>query len=160
MRPGITLSLPPNTPRNGRVKAPMSGSSREPSPAKRGPWYPVVFPNKCDGCQGLATPRCIEFCPHGVFTIVDGKAVVANPQNCIDGCVACRPLCPRGAIEFPQDLGFMKRDKAWTEGLKQRTCRKCGRIFWTDSDRDTCWDCSAKVYADGSRQDQRGSPQR
>jgi len=126
----------------------------------RSQWYPVVFPDKCDGCQGLDVPKCVEFCPHGVYAILSGKATVVNPQDCVNGCVACRPLCPKGAIEFPQDLGFMKKDKAWTEGLRQLTCTKCGKVFWTDSDRDTCWDCSAKVYADGSRQDQRRLPQR
>jgi len=39
-------------------------------------WYPTIFPDKCDGCAGFETPKCIEFCPHKVFGILDGKAIV------------------------------------------------------------------------------------
>jgi len=106
-------------------------------------WYPVVFPEKCDGCRGLDVPRCVQFCPHNVYGIEEGKATVVNPQNCVNGCIACRPLCPKKAIEFPMDPGFMKRkDKAWSEGLIELRCKKCGRVFWSDSERDTCWACS------------------
>jgi NAD-dependent dihydropyrimidine dehydrogenase PreA subunit len=148
-----------NLPHREKANSTLSGPSVSGLSSRRSSWYPVVFPEKCDGCQGLDTPKCIQFCPHGVFAILDGKAFVVSPQNCVNGCVACRPLCPKGAIEFPQDAGFMrKKDKAWTEGLKQRTCKQCGRVFWTDSERDTCYDCSGKVYADGRLHDQKGSP--
>ena len=33
-------------------------------------WYPTIFPDKCDGCAGFETPKCIEFCPHKVFGIL------------------------------------------------------------------------------------------
>lgn len=122
----------------------MSDSSYAPSLAKR-QWYPVVFPDKCDGCQGLDTPKCVEFCPHGVFEIIEGKATVVRPQDCVYGCIACRPLCPHGAIEFPQDQGFMRRkDRAWSEGLKRLTCSECGKVFWSDVETDLCMDCSER----------------
>jgi len=41
-------------------------------------WYPTVFPDRCNGCEGLEKPQCIEFCPHGVFELKEGKAVVVN----------------------------------------------------------------------------------
>ncbi|MEM2385026.1 MAG: hypothetical protein QXL74_07040, partial [Candidatus Bathyarchaeia archaeon] len=59
------------------------------------PWYPTIFPEKCDGCLRFGEPRCIKFCPHGVYSFIDGKAVVVNPQNCIYGCVACESVCPK-----------------------------------------------------------------
>ncbi|MEM2981058.1 MAG: ferredoxin family protein [Thermoproteota archaeon] len=105
-------------------------------------WYPIVFPDRCDGCQGLEKPKCVEFCPHTVFALMGGKAVVANPQNCVEGCVACMPLCPRKAIEFPRHPGSRRGDRSWSEGLRRIVCRKCGRVFWTNEDRDLCWECS------------------
>lgn len=107
-------------------------------------WYPIVFPDRCDGCQGLEKPRCVEFCPHGVFALRENKAVVASPQDCVEGCVACMPLCPRGAIEFPMRRVSKSGEKSWTEGLRKKTCRKCGRVFWTNEDRDICWECSSQ----------------
>ncbi|MEM1539637.1 MAG: hypothetical protein QXW82_07625 [Candidatus Bathyarchaeia archaeon] len=26
------------------------------------PWYPTVFPEKCDGCAPFDKPRCVEYC--------------------------------------------------------------------------------------------------
>ena len=43
------------------------------------PWYPTIFPEKCDGCAPYGKPRCLEYCTNGVFAFIDGKAVVANP---------------------------------------------------------------------------------
>ncbi|MEM1547867.1 MAG: hypothetical protein QXU09_03765 [Thermoproteota archaeon] len=106
-------------------------------------WYPVLFPEQCDGCQGSEKPKCIEFCPHNVFALRGGKAFVANPQNCVEGCVSCMPLCPRKAIEFPLHRSFRICERPWTEGLKRITCRKCGRVFWTNEERDLCWECSS-----------------
>lgn len=77
-------------------------------------WYPTVFPDKCDGCEGFEKPRCIEFCPNGVFELREGKAIVANPHNCVHGCVACESVCPKKAITFPQRItvsGKTKKDK-------------------------------------------------
>jgi len=42
-----------------------------------GPWFPIIFSDKCDGCAKIGKPRCVEFCPNGVFMFQDGKAVVA-----------------------------------------------------------------------------------
>ena len=66
------------------------------------PWYPTIFPDRCDGCEDREAPRCIQFCPNDVFEIRDGKAIVARPYNCVYGCTACEPVCPRKAITFPQ----------------------------------------------------------
>jgi len=137
----------------------LSLSSSESIQSRRSTWHPVIFPDRCDGCQSLGTPKCIAFCRRDVYAILDGGAIVLNPQNCRDGCTACRPICPHGAIEFPMDTGSARtKDKAWTEGLKQLTCRQCGRVFWSENQRETCYDCSAKVYADGRPYDRKGSP--
>ncbi|MEM0049534.1 MAG: ferredoxin family protein [Candidatus Bathyarchaeia archaeon] len=109
------------------------------------PWYPTIFPEKCDGCLRFGEPRCIKFCPHGVYSFIDGKAVVANPQNCIYGCVACESVCPKKAILFPQrtPLGqSFRRDKCL---LKRVKCEGCGKIFLTNKDTNLCLDCRRKL---------------
>lgn len=45
------------------------------------PWYPTVFSEKCDGCPKFGEPRCVKFCPHGVYSLIYGKAVVVKTQN-------------------------------------------------------------------------------
>jgi NAD-dependent dihydropyrimidine dehydrogenase PreA subunit len=56
-------------------------------------WYPVVDPEKCTGCL-----TCVEFCPHGVFEARDGKALVVEPDGCVEFCRACEKLCDAEAI--------------------------------------------------------------
>ncbi|MEW6222275.1 MAG: 4Fe-4S binding protein [Candidatus Hadarchaeota archaeon] len=49
-------------------------------------------------CQGAGS--CAEVCPTNVFDIVNGKAIVARPADCIE-CRACEASCPHSAISFP-----------------------------------------------------------
>lgn len=49
-------------------------------------------------CKGVAA--CVEVCPVNVIEIVDGKAVIARPDDCIE-CRACEAACPNSAISFP-----------------------------------------------------------
>jgi len=104
-------------------------------------WYPTIFPDKCDGCTGFETPKCIEFCPHKVFGILDGKAIVANPQNCVYGCIACEHVCPRKAIVFPQRVTLRQRVQRDKGLLRKVKCGNCGKIFWTNEDTDLCFKC-------------------
>ena len=55
---------------------------------------PVVDREKCKGAG-----ECYEVCPAepNVFEITDGRAVVANPDSCIE-CGACEASCPMSAI--------------------------------------------------------------
>lgn len=104
-------------------------------------WYPTIFSDKCNGCRGFDKPKCIEFCLHDVFGMLDGKAVVINPQNCVYGCIACEHVCPRKAIAFPQRITIRQvaqRDKGL---LRRAKCGGCGKIFWTNEDTDLCFDC-------------------
>lgn len=54
---------------------------------------------KCRGCG-----RCAEVCPHGVFTMQNGKAVLADRDACIE-CGACQKNCPFSAITVEAGVG-------------------------------------------------------
>lgn len=109
------------------------------------PWYPTIFPEKCDGCARFGKPRCVEFCPNGVFAFKDGKAIVAYPNKCVSGCTACEPVCHKKAISFPKpEFAFaqlMSKDKGL---LRKITCRKCGKAFWTNRNVELCFECESQ----------------
>jgi NAD-dependent dihydropyrimidine dehydrogenase PreA subunit len=54
---------------------------------------------KCAGC-GI----CEMVCPHGVFKVVDGKAVITDRDLCME-CGACARNCPAGAVEVKAGVG-------------------------------------------------------
>lgn len=55
--------------------------------------HPHINPNRCAGCCS-----CIDACyESGVLGLVDGKARLVSPANCI-GHGACREACPMDAI--------------------------------------------------------------
>ena len=107
-------------------------------------WYPTVFPDKCNGCEGLEKPKCIEFCPNGVFQLRNGKAVAINPHKCVYGCIACEQICPKKAIAFPQRITAMSRAPQDKGLLRKTKCKKCGKVFWTNRDADLCFDCESQ----------------
>jgi len=110
----------------------------------------MIFADKCDGCAKTGKPRCVEFCPNGVFEFKDGKAIVAHPVKCGGSCAAlhcsvCAPLCHKKAIVFPSrntSFGQVKEDD---KGMIRKTaCRVCGKQYWTNREIDVCYDCEAK----------------
>lgn len=59
-------------------------------------WYPQINYDKCISCFS-----CVEFCPHDVYEVVNGRVVVVKPENCIDYCKGClKGACETGAISF------------------------------------------------------------
>jgi len=108
-------------------------------------WFPTVFPDRCDGCEKLEAPRCIRFCPNGVFEIREGKIIVAHPIKCVNGCSACEPICPHKAISF-QKTSRTSPDSgdSWSRSLRKTVCAICGKTFWTNVDADACFDCKRK----------------
>ena len=68
---------------------------------------------KCTGCES-----CVDECPSGAISMVDGKASV-NPDSCID-CGACAPECPVDAIypdgEVPDEYSdWIDKNRAFFE---------------------------------------------
>ena len=55
--------------------------------------------DKCIGCG-----RCTEVCPHGVFDLVEKKALVTDRDACME-CGACAMNCPVSAIEVDAGTG-------------------------------------------------------
>ncbi len=53
----------------------------------------------CTGCG-----MCKTVCPHGVFTIKDGKAGIVNRDNCME-CGACMMNCPVNALTVNKGVG-------------------------------------------------------
>ena len=115
-----------------------------------GPWFPIIYSDKCDGCSKTGKPRCIEFCPNDVFTFNDGKAIVANPAKCGGGCTtlrcsACAPLCHRRAISFPaKNTGYLNVTEDKKGLIRKTTCSVCGKQYWTNSDNAVCFDCETE----------------
>jgi NAD-dependent dihydropyrimidine dehydrogenase PreA subunit len=55
--------------------------------------------DKCIGCK-----MCTYVCPHNVFETVEKKAVIQNPDNCME-CGACMKNCASEAINVNAGVG-------------------------------------------------------
>ena len=55
--------------------------------------------DKCVGCG-----RCVEVCPHGVFTLQDGRAQITDRDRCME-CGACALNCDFGALAVNSGVG-------------------------------------------------------
>ena len=54
---------------------------------------------KCTGCR-----RCVEVCPHAVFSMNGKRAVLQDRDACME-CGACQLNCSAGAIEVQAGVG-------------------------------------------------------
>lgn len=54
---------------------------------------------KCTGCG-----MCLEVCPHGVFTLKEGKSEINDKNFCME-CGACAKNCPFDAISVKSGVG-------------------------------------------------------
>lgn len=60
-------------------------------------WNPVLDKDLCVECG-----KCHDFCPFGVYEMVDDRVRVVHPTHCKNNCPACARNCPAGAIIFPK----------------------------------------------------------
>ena len=60
-------------------------------------WYPTLDKDACAECG-----KCFEFCPFGVYEMVNDRVTVTHPQHCKNNCPACARQCPTSAIIFPK----------------------------------------------------------
>lgn len=54
---------------------------------------------KCTGCG-----MCVNVCPHNVFTVKEGKALISDRDSCME-CGACSMNCPFSAIKVRAGVG-------------------------------------------------------
>lgn len=60
-------------------------------------WYPTLDKDACAECG-----KCFEFCPFGVYEMVNDRVTVTHPHHCKNNCPACARQCPTSAIIFPK----------------------------------------------------------
>lgn len=66
---------------------------------------------KCTGCG-----RCLEVCPHHVFTLRARKSVITDQDRCME-CGACVKNCPMSALEVKPGVGCAAAIiKGWLTG--------------------------------------------
>lgn len=56
---------------------------------------------KCTGCR-----VCTTVCPHGVISMINGKAAPTNIEKCIE-CGACQLNCEFDAIKVTKGTGCL-----------------------------------------------------
>ena len=71
----------------------------------------------CIGCG-----RCVEVCPHRVFSLTDGKARIEQKDLCME-CGACSRNCPADAITVSAGVGCAY---AIIKGVLKGTESDCG----------------------------------
>ena len=54
---------------------------------------------ECTGCG-----RCVEVCPHQVFTLAEKRAAISDLDACME-CGACAKNCPASAIRVDSGVG-------------------------------------------------------
>lgn len=55
-----------------------------------------------DACSGCG--RCLEVCPHQVFSFVENKAQITDFDACME-CGACARNCPAAALSVDAGVG-------------------------------------------------------
>ena len=82
--------------------------------------------DKCTGCG-----TCTEVCPHGVFALVDGTAVIVDRDACME-CGACARNCPAEALSVRAGVGCATAVLAgWRRGTEP-SCECCGESACND----------------------------
>jgi NAD-dependent dihydropyrimidine dehydrogenase PreA subunit len=73
-------------------------------------------PEKCTGCE-----TCTQVCPHGVFSMDEGKAKIIEKDLCME-CGACALNCLAKAIDVNAGVGCATAIiMSWFTG-KEPTC--------------------------------------
>lgn len=68
---------------------------------------------KCIGCG-----KCIEVCPHQVFSMSNGKSTIVFKDRCIE-CGACVKNCSFNALEVKPGVGCASAIiKGWLTGTE------------------------------------------
>ncbi len=77
-----------------------------------------VFPDWCKGCA-----ICVAFCPAGVLSMKNQKAVVVHPEKCIR-CYLCARRCPDFAIGIADETGRVNEKQNNLDRLPEVTAKR------------------------------------
>ncbi len=77
----------------------------------------VLDSEKCTGCG-----MCADVCPHSVFEISGGKAVISDRDSCME-CGACMQNCPANAVSVNAGVGCAA---AMIKGALSGSAPSCG----------------------------------
>ena len=73
-----------------------------------------------DACVGCGI--CTMVCPHGIFTLADGKAQVVDRDDCME-CGACATNCPTQAVSVSPGVGCAAYIiQTWIKGKEKASC--------------------------------------
>jgi len=59
---------------------------------------------KLDQAACIGCGACVDVCPHAVFRVVSGKALISSRETCME-CGACARNCPVGALAVEAGVG-------------------------------------------------------
>ena len=76
----------------------------------------VLDTARCRGCG-----MCVEVCPHGVFEMHEGAAVITSLDRCME-CGACAGNCAFGALRVHAGVGCAAAIIAGLFTGKEPTC--------------------------------------
>ncbi|MGB9749629.1 MAG: 4Fe-4S dicluster domain-containing protein [Caldisericia bacterium] len=110
------------------------------------PWYPTVDEEKCIGC-GL----CFVTCGRNVYEMVNKKAKVASPYDCLVGCSTCATVCPVSAISFPDKNMVQKvlKEYAILKAVSSEKTKKGAKLAFEKAREDAAKLISQAIhYAD------------
>ena len=73
-----------------------------------------------DACVGCGI--CTMVCPHGIFTLSDGKSQVFDKDDCME-CGACVTNCPTQAVSVSPGVGCAAYIiETWIKGKEKAGC--------------------------------------
>ena len=73
--------------------------------------------DKCIGCG-----RCLQVCPHAVFSMQEGKAFIGDRDACME-CGACARNCPVDVITVAAGVGCAQAVfNSWRTGKHECDC--------------------------------------
>ncbi|NJM06265.1 ferredoxin family protein [Candidatus Gracilibacteria bacterium] len=83
---------------------------------------PQIDLRRCTGCA-----RCVELCTTRAITMANGKATIAQPDDCTY-CEVCERCCPTGAIERRFTVVFCAADRVFSASHYELEVRSQSRV--------------------------------